>query len=525
MPTALDIYAIYLRKSRADLEAEARGEGETLARHRKQLLDLANVRRLPIGEIYEEIVSGDTIADRPQMQALLRDVEAGRWEGVLVVDVDRLGRGDSIDQGTILKTFKYSGTKIITVYKTYDPNNEIDEEFFEFNQQIARSEYRRIKRRMWAGRVASAREGKYQSPKPPFGYARKKLIGQKGWSLEIIPDQAEAVKMIYNLYLHGENGESIGMDRIAQLINNMGFKTFGGRDFARSEIRTILSNPAYIGKIRWNQRRSQKGMVNGVEVTTRPLSSECFLADGLHDPIIDKELFDAVQAKLSRNPSHKHSDSKLINPFAGLMVCSVCGKSMIHFPEYQRPIAGSFRCRTPRCPTSGIDAQCVEAAVLSCLREWLSRSEQTDIPAAPPPSGTSTADIQRKQLHQHLATLEKQRNNLHDLLERGIYDADTFIARNRALAERIKNAQDELDALDRPAAPSDEAAIIALAPQIAHVLDAWSSCSTAGEKNELIRTVVRRIIYHKTHRCFRNDNPADYLTVMLYPVLDYHLQG
>lgn len=517
------MYAIYLRKSRADLEAEARGEGETLARHRKQLLDLANVRRLPIGEIYEEIVSGDTIADRPQMQALLRDVEAGRWEGVLVVDVDRLGRGDSIDQGTILKTFKYSGTKIITVYKTYDPNNEIDEEFFEFNQQIARSEYRRIKRRMWAGRVASAREGKYQSPKPPFGYARKKLVGQKGWSLEIVPDQADAVRMIYEVYLHGEGGESVGMNRIAQLVNNMGFKTIGGLDFTRSEIRTILTNPVYIGKIRWNQRRSQKNMVNGVEITSRPQSSEYFEVDGLHDPIIDKELYEAVQAKLAKNPTHKHSDSKLVNPFAGLMFCPICGKSMIHVPEYQRPITGSFRCRTPRCPTSGIDVQCVEAAVLSCLREWLSRSEQADTPAVPPPSGTSPADIQRKQLRQHLDTLENQRNRLHDLLEQGVYDADTFITRNRALAERIKKVQKELNALEQPVLPTDEQAIIALAPQIARVLDAWPTCSTPGEKNELLRTVVRRIIYYKTRRCFRNDNPADFLTVVLEPVLDYSL--
>ena len=66
-----DQYCIYLRKSRADLEAEARGEGDTLSRHRRALTDLATARSLPVGAIYEEIVSGDTIAARPQMQRLL----------------------------------------------------------------------------------------------------------------------------------------------------------------------------------------------------------------------------------------------------------------------------------------------------------------------------------------------------------------------------------------------------------------------------------------------------------------------
>ena len=59
MPTE---YALYLRKSRADLEAEAHGEGDTLARHEHILMELAKSRALPIGAIYREIVSGERIA-------------------------------------------------------------------------------------------------------------------------------------------------------------------------------------------------------------------------------------------------------------------------------------------------------------------------------------------------------------------------------------------------------------------------------------------------------------------------------
>ena len=114
-------YCIYLRKSRQDLEAEARGEGDTLARHRRTLTELAEARSLPVGAIYEEVVSGDTIAARPQMQRLLQEVEAGQWRGVIVMEIERLARGDSIDQGIVARAFKYSETRIITPFKTFDP--------------------------------------------------------------------------------------------------------------------------------------------------------------------------------------------------------------------------------------------------------------------------------------------------------------------------------------------------------------------------------------------------------------------
>ena len=107
-------YCIYLRKSRADLEAEAHGEGETLARHERMLLELSKRLNLNITQIYREIVSGETIAARPVMQQLLAEVGAGMWSGVVVVEVERLARGDTMDQGLMAQTFKYSGTKIVT---------------------------------------------------------------------------------------------------------------------------------------------------------------------------------------------------------------------------------------------------------------------------------------------------------------------------------------------------------------------------------------------------------------------------
>ena len=184
-------YCIYLRKSRADAEAELRGEGETLARHEKALISFAKSARLEIGAIYREIVSGETIAARPEMQRLLDEVGNGLWDGVIVMDIDRLARGNSIDQGIISQTFLFSGTKILTPAKTYDPQNEFDEEYFEFGLFMSRREYKTINRRLQRGRIASVKEGKYVSNKAPYGYERIKIEHEKGFTMRIHHDKAE----------------------------------------------------------------------------------------------------------------------------------------------------------------------------------------------------------------------------------------------------------------------------------------------------------------------------------------------
>ena len=203
-------YLIYLRKSRADIEAEQRGEGETLARHERSLLDLAGRLKLNIVDIYREVVSGETIAARPVMQQLLTEVESGLWAGVLVMEVERLARGDTIDQGIVAQAFKFSDTLIITPSKTYDPNDEFDEEYFEFGLFMSRREYKTINRRLQRGREASIKEGKYVGSISPYGYDKVKLERDKGFTLAPNPDQAPIVRMIYELYTRGEMLPEIG---------------------------------------------------------------------------------------------------------------------------------------------------------------------------------------------------------------------------------------------------------------------------------------------------------------------------
>ena len=99
---------IYLRKSRADIEAEKEGQFETLNRHKTTLLKVAKERNLNIIDIKEELVSGEYVEHRPRMMELLEEVKNKKYDAVLVMDLDRLGRGNMQDQGLILDTFKNS---------------------------------------------------------------------------------------------------------------------------------------------------------------------------------------------------------------------------------------------------------------------------------------------------------------------------------------------------------------------------------------------------------------------------------
>lgn len=130
---------LYLRKSRDD---ENESKEETLARHERMLIDYCKRYDLKVEKVYKEVVSGESIAARPEVKKLLDDVAYGSYDGVVVVELERLSRGNQIDQAEILEIFKKSGTKIYTLNKVYDfsSNDEIDEEFFEFGLFMSRRE-------------------------------------------------------------------------------------------------------------------------------------------------------------------------------------------------------------------------------------------------------------------------------------------------------------------------------------------------------------------------------------------------
>lgn len=501
-------YIIYLRKSRADIEAEQRGEGETLARHKRALLELARRLKLNIIDIYPEIVSGETIASRPVMQRLLTEVEQGLWDGVLVYEVERLARGDTIDQGIVAQAFKFSNTKIITPVKTYDPDNEYDEEYFEFGLFMSRREYKTINRRLQRGRIASIKEGKYVGSKAPYGYQRKKIERDKGYTLVPDPVQAPVVKLIFELYTAGEQKpdgtwERLGVSRIVRRLNDLKIEPMKGGDWSPATIRDMLINPVYIGKLRWNWRKDVKRRESGNVVISRPRSSieETMIVDGLHEPIIDPDVFALAQEYISRNRAPSiHEKGVVQNPLAGLVVCGKCGRKMQRRPYLTKGLPPSLICPYTSCDNVSANLATVEGRIIDALRDWLEDYRLQWVGERPQPG--SAIEVRRRairKLDADIAALGKQRENLHDLLEQGVYDTDTFLERGRTIAARTKQAEDDRAALlaDLSLEEQREASRQSIVPKVERLLDVYEQLPTAKAKNDMLKEVLEKVVYTK----------------------------
>lgn len=507
------LYCAYLRKSRKDLELEALGQGDTLERHARALSDLAARMGIRIARTYREVVSGDTIADRPQVKQLLEDVNAGRWDGVLAMDVDRLGRGDSIDQGVIMQSFYYSNTLIITPDKIFDPADEADAEFMEIKLFFARREYKMIKKRMQRGRIASVMDGCWISPRAPYGYERVRLTDRKGWTLRPVPDKAEIVRAVFSWYADGMDGQTVGKNNIANRLNDMGLTTDLGNPWTPSAVYCILSSPVYIGMVQWNRRQESVRIENGTRVKSRPVSDNGIIVKGRHKPIVDRALFDRVQAMLAGHTKRpKNAQSPFANPVSGLVTCPVCGHTM----QRKDSVRGDFLyCPTSRCATASAYMSAVEDAILDTLADWRDTFRVSAQQAQTAPD-SAAKDAARRQLNAQRDALTGQLKRHYELLEQGVYSVDEFKQRRADVQAQVARIDQALEDLDSPPAQDPRAALM---PQILTVLDAYRDAPDAETKNKLLRSVIDHIVYHKTQRNMRNNGLGDNLSLEVFPRL------
>lgn len=508
-------YAIYLRKSREDIESEKYGEGETLARHEKILTTLASKRNLSIGKIYREVVSGETISERKEMQKLLKDVENEKWTGVLVVEVERLARGDTSDQGRVSKAFKYSHTKIITPVKTYDPDNEFDEEYFEFGLFMSRREYKTINRRMQRGREISVSEGKFVGNIAPFGYDRVKLKDSKGYTLSINQDEASIVKEIFRLYTFESN--TIGS--VVKQLNALNLKPRISDKWSISSVKDILSNPTYIGKIVWNRRKQKKKTKNGHIIISRPRNTEYLIFDGLHEPIIDNKTWDLVQEKRKQNaPKVKHNNA-IENPLVGLVFCEKCGKAMQRRPYTKADKPATLICSNPKCDNVSSKLYIVENKIIEALKIWL---ENYKLDYEIKNNSKSDNNIIEKSIVSTKKELEKQNaklNKIYDFLENGIYSKDEFIKRSKTIKDNIQSLESKLDKYNSLLQKNTEVQSPKenIIPKLENIIDLYDKLENAEDKNILLKSIIAKVTYLKTEKAIKKDSDPTNFELHIYP--------
>lgn len=500
-------YLEYLRKSRMDSDYEDASVEETLSRHRQILEKFCEEKKLNVVEILEEVVSGESLAARPKMMRLLELVNTGLYDGVVCMDIERLSRGSSMESGYIMQVFQANACKIVTPGKTYDLQNESDEQFTDMKFLFSRFELKTINKRLVRGRNQSASEGKFMGSMAPYGYEPYKLPGVKGNSLRIIPHEAEVVRMIFDMY--GKQG--MGYNAIAYQLIDLGIPSRVEK-WGSTSIVNIINNEVYLGKIRWRREPVKRVIKDGFMAKKRILNDDYELYDGLHEAIITQEQWDlAKKAQGERNHTSNHADRQLRNSLAGVLFCDKCGRIMKRYvPDAKKNPTPWFRCMTRGCDCKMIKCATVEQSIRDAMENWLAeyiiQINSKEDPIVDPIE-TALHSI-RAQLDQ----LQHQQESICEYLEKGIYTVDVFAKRNASLSKEIKALQaSESELLQQKANSSKQIQLATqLIPTAQHILDNYANLSVE-ERNQLWKCVLKKATVYRS--------PDDEVTVKIYPNL------
>lgn len=489
----------YLRKSQSDdplLTVE-----EVLAKH-ERILDDWSIKHLggktPENQKFREIVSGETLRERPEINKVLRLIESPKYRAIKIVEPQRLTRGDLEDIGRVMKLLKLTNTLVITPdewggERIYDLNDEYDWNAFEGELKKGNdylNYYKKIQKR---GRYLSIAAGNFIGNRAPYGYNKIAIPDgkKKCHTLEINQNEAPVVKLIFDLYLQG-----YGTFKIMDRLHELGIRSPRGKQWAQTTIGTILSNEHYIGKVRWDRKKTVKTVKDGEIVTRRPTAENYLLYPGKHPAIIDEEVFYAVQKKKGSLPKHKQG-TNLVNPLAGLMYCS-CGMAM----KYNKYIKHGKQYALPRytCtyPTRCENASCIVDELLDVLKNML-RETMMDFEVRVEAGADESIEIHR----QLIARLERRLQELEDL-ELEQWDKYTkkempkriFDQLNAQVVEEIEEVQQALcTAKDSEPEPINLKDKVSTLREILDMMD--KPDAPVEELNALLKTCIERITYRR----------------------------
>ena len=300
-------------------------------------------------------LSGGTL-ERPALRRLMRDIEAGRIDIVVVYKVDRLSRS-LLDFAKLVEAFDKANVSFVSVTQSFNTTNSMGRLTLNMLLSFAQFEREVTAERIRDKIAASKPRGMWMGGNPPLGYR------PDGRTLAIVDEHAEIVRHIFARYLDLGNvrlvaGELAQEGIIApERIATTGRAT-GGRPFTRGQIYKLLSNPIYIGEIH------HKGQVHA----------------GKHEAIIDRATWDGVQRMLVANLQGERSGSRTQSPslLAGrifdqhgepLVAVHAC-KGKVRYRYY---VSRSLQHDADRHATDGlrIPALEIEAAVSRLLAEAL----------------------------------------------------------------------------------------------------------------------------------------------------------
>ena len=303
-------------------------DGYSLEAQKNRIKMFADYSQFNIVREYEDAgQSGKSIDDRIQFQTMLNDIVTGKdnVSFVLVYKLSRFGR-NAADVLSTLQIMQDYGVNLICVEDGIDSSKDAGKLMISVLSSVAEIERENIRIQTMEGRIQKARDGKWNGGFAPYGY---KIVDG---ILEINEEEAEAIRMIFNLYANTD----MGANGVAKYLENHGIRKIARQNgkyplFSPHLIREIIKNPVYHGKIAYGRRKTEK--VHGTRNEYRQVKSdEYLLVEGLHEALVDDELWKKTQLKIASQAKKYEVVDRVKNQqkhlLSGIVKCPICGTGM-----------------------------------------------------------------------------------------------------------------------------------------------------------------------------------------------------
>ena len=295
--------------------------------------------------------------ERPALQRLIADIDAGKIDCVMVYKVDRLSRS-LLDFARVMETFERHGVSFVSVTQQFNTSTSMGRLMLNVLLSFAQFEREIISERTRDKIAAARRKGKWSGGPPVLGYDI--LREPSGSRLVVNPDEAKRLRHIFELYLEWDSLLAT-LRRLDELgwVNKVWTtkkgKQRGGRPFDKSTLFRLLTNVVYLGKVRYRDE----------------------VYEGEHEAIVDEDLFRRVQALLrrNRNSGGQYVRNKYGALLKGLVHCTACGCAMSHHfttngnKRYRYYVCVNAQKRGwDKCPSPSLPAAELEQFVVDQIR-------------------------------------------------------------------------------------------------------------------------------------------------------------
>ena len=378
---------------------------------------------------YVDEAKSATTDRRPAFQQMIADSSNHTFDILLVHKLDRFAR-NRYDSAVYKRELKKNGVLVYSVLENLDnsPESIMMEAVLE-----GMSEYysQNLSREVMKGMRENALQCKHTGGKPPLGYDL-----DENKHLVINPVEAEAVKLIFNLYYQG-----YGYSHILSVLHDNGCKTKCGNDFRRNSLYSILTNPKYQGQYVYNRVTSKNfdGTRNNHQY--KPIE-DMFIIDGGCPQIVEPRIFEAVQKKLAQNKNGGgRMNAKTNYLLSGKVFCRECGRSMCGNTRYSgrnKRLYVTYRCPSKKyaCNNKEINRDYLENYVIMLLKNHIfnSSSLNTIKRRIESMSKNGANETILAQTEEKLSEVKKALKNVADAVASGLL-SDALIERLHSLKQ------------------------------------------------------------------------------------------